>query len=334
MWKTRFTIAVLGLFVAVGCQAESDSPPTDDDSPKKNEVTLLLNWFPEAEHGGFFAAEVHGGFAEAGVTVKILPGGPNSPVVQQVANRDVDFGVTNADRVLLGRAQDADVVAVMSPIQMSPRSIMVHEKSGIKSFDDLKDVTLAMSGGATWAQFLQKKLPLKGVRIVPSPGGSVAQFLREEKFAQQAYVFSEPFVAKKAGGDPHNLMVSDLGFNPYTSVLICRRETIEKNPELVRKVVAASIAGWRTYLSKPDKTNRHIHGINPEMDLDILTFGAKALQPLCVTETVAEDELGAMTLERWQTLVSQLEDVGAIEKGRVEAGKAFTAQFLPDVETR
>jgi NitT/TauT family transport system substrate-binding protein len=293
-----------------------------------------LNWFPEAEHGGYFAAEVHGGFAAAGVKVKILPGGPNSPVVQQVASGKIDFGVTNADRVLLGRAQEADVVAVMSPLQTSPRSIMVHEKSGIRSFDALKNVTLAMSGGATWAQFLQKKLPLDGVRIVPSPGGSVVQFLREEKFAQQAYVFSEPFVAEKAGGDPYNLMVSDLGFNPYTSVLICRRETIEKHPELVRKMVEASIEGWQKYLSAPDKTNRHIHKINHEMDLGILAFGAKALRPLCVNDEVSEEQLGRMTLARWKTLVEQLEDVEAIDKGRVDASKAFTAQFLPDVESR
>ena len=40
-------------------------------------MTLQLNWFPEAEHGGYYAALVRGYYRDAGLDVKILPGGPN-----------------------------------------------------------------------------------------------------------------------------------------------------------------------------------------------------------------------------------------------------------------
>src|SRR5690348_8486856 len=53
--------------------------------PTLTAVTLQLNWFPEAEHGGYFAALVHGYYREAGLNVRILPGGADTPVVQQVA---------------------------------------------------------------------------------------------------------------------------------------------------------------------------------------------------------------------------------------------------------
>jgi NitT/TauT family transport system substrate-binding protein len=248
-----------------------------------------------------------------------------------VSGGSVQFGVSTADRVLLGRAQEVDVVAVMSPFQESPRCIIVHKKSGITKFEELKNLTLAISPGGTFSQYLQKKLPLEGVKIVPYPG-NVSQFLLDENYAQQAYVFSEPFVAEKEGGDPHSLMASDLGYNPYNSILITTSKTISENPALVQKMVAASIRGWQSYLENPDETNKHINGLNPEMGLDILAYGVKALKPLCITEAVPKEQLGLMTAERWIELASQLVEAEAIDSDTVDPATAFTVQFLNSSE--
>ena len=319
---------VIGL---TGCGADSGSTAGGGGSTSPAglvKVSLSLNWYPEAEHGGFYAALVHGYFEEEGLQVEIVAGGPGAPVIQEVAGGKATFGVANADRILLGRSQDADVVCVMAPLQHSPRGIMVHKKSGIKNFEDIKDITLAMSAAGPWALYVKKNVPLESVEIVPY-AGSVAEFLRNEKFAQQAYVFSEPFVAEKKGGDPHVLMVSELGFNPYTSGLIVRSETIEQQPKLVEKMVRASKRGWQKYLADAKQTNDYIHKQNPEMDLDILEYGAKAMRPLCVDEATPMDRLGAMTDERWKTLFGQLVEVDAVDAGSVDYRKAFTTRFLP-----
>ena len=46
-------------------------------------VTLLLNWYPEAEHGGFYAAQVLGIFEQYGLDVEIRPGGKTIVVPQE-----------------------------------------------------------------------------------------------------------------------------------------------------------------------------------------------------------------------------------------------------------
>jgi NitT/TauT family transport system substrate-binding protein len=325
-----------GIFVASGCSSESASPPKNttsesttlprSESKPIDDVELALNWLPEAEHGGFYAADVHGLFAEHQLRVKVIPGGPGVPVIQNVASGKVTFGVTNADQVLLQRAQEADVVAIFAPIQQSPRCIMVHKKSGITKFDDLKEMTLAINVNQTFLGYLKKKLPLTNVQIVPY-AGSVAPFLENDRLGQQAYSFSEPFLAEEKGGDPLNLMVSDLGFNPYTSVLITRTEVIEKQPELVRRMVDACRLGWRKYLDEPVKTNEHIHSLNNEMGLEILAFGTRTLKPLCEAGLSAPDRLGEMTAERWTTLAEQLVESGALKAGAVEPAKAFNGSF-------
>lgn len=290
-------------------------------------VTILLNWFPEAEHGGFYAALVEGFYAEEGLDVEILPGGVDIPVVQMVDTNRATFGVTNADDVLIGRAQGAHLVALMAALQDSPRCIMVPADSAINDFDDLRNITLAMSSRATFSHFLRHHLPLEGVSIVGYPG-NVAPLLAGRVDAMQAYNFSEPFVAQRQGMATRELMVSDLGYNPYTSLLVATEPTVRDHPDLVRRVVRASVRGWEHYLEQPEETNRHINSLNPEMGMDVLAFGVEMLDPLVRSGNAAEAGIGTMTADRWEELERQLVEINVIPQGSVVPGEAWTGEFL------
>src|ERR1700736_4100699 len=90
--------------------------PSEKDK-KQDSVKLMLNWFPEAEHGGYFTAQVEEFYRQEGVNVEIIPGGEQAHVVSQVGTGRVDFGVENADAILMGRARGVPVVALMAPLQ-------------------------------------------------------------------------------------------------------------------------------------------------------------------------------------------------------------------------
>jgi NitT/TauT family transport system substrate-binding protein len=327
-WSSLITASLVFI---VGCSEVRDSNEavqanTDQmlatDGMSLTKVTLQLNWFPEAEHGGYYAALVHGFFAAEGLDVEIIPGGPGSPVIQKLVANQTTFVVGNADQVLTGRNQEAEVTALFAPIQMSPRCIMVHASSGIERLDELQNMTVALSAGRAFALYMQKKLSLEGVRVVGYPG-SMAVFLNDNNFAQQGYVFSEPFIAEQQGGDPHVLMVSELGFNPYASLLITRSDTVAAKPELVAAMVRASKQGWQTYLEAPEKTNAAIHRQNEEMGLEILDYGATVLKDLCLPDAMPAAQLGDMTLQRWTQLRDQLAEIDLVDKN-LDVSKAFT----------
>lgn len=308
--RTTSALILLTSLVAAflpGC----DQAPTQ---PADDAIVLQLNWYPEAEHGGFYAALVHGYYEEAGLQVTIKPGGPGTRVVALTATGKATFGVANADKILTGCAQEANVVALMAPIQDSPRCIMVHEESGIESLSALKNVTVGMSAGQPFAEFLKRKTDLEGVQIVPFNGG-VTTFMRGPEFCQQAYSFSEPFTAKQLGAKPRALMVSETGFNPYTSVLIAERATVDASSEMVERFVEASIKGWKKYLEDPTKTHEHIHSINLEMTQDVLDFGVEALRGLCKADTVS---MGSMSKDRWTELAAQLVEIGVFKSDAVD----------------
>src|SRR5258708_5698625 len=74
-------------------------------SPK---IRLALNWKPEPEFGGFYAAP----FSSGGLEVEILPGGAGTPTVQMVGAGSAEFGLVEADELIVARSRGNDVVGL------------------------------------------------------------------------------------------------------------------------------------------------------------------------------------------------------------------------------
>lgn len=313
-------------------EAAASGGPSAAESGNPPKVRLLLNWFPEAEHGGFFAALVHGEYAAAGLEVEIQPGGVDVPVTPRVASGQVEFGVANADQVIFARAAGANVVALLAPLQKSPRCIMVHAGRGIRGFEDLNDMTLAISPKDAFAEFLKRHYPLRNVKVVPYPG-SVAPFLNDPRFGQQAYNISEPYLARKAGGDPQVLMLADVGYNPYTSCLVASDTFARDHPGLIRRMTAASRRGWEIYLRDPARANERIHALNPEMGLDVLRFGVEEMQSMTWLDPEKKQGIGEMILERWRALVTTMEELALVPKGSVRAEECFRSVPVVEVDS-
>ncbi len=316
MLRRRSLLALSLLPLAPGC-----SKGQAVDGP----VQLTLDWFPEPEHGGFFAAQVAGDFAAAGLDLEIVAGRPEAPVIPQVAAGRVAFGISDAAAVLAARAQEVPIVAVFAAMQRNPRCILVHA-DGPRTLADLRDLTLAMNIREPYSQFLRARVGLQGVAVVPYTG-SVAPFLSDPTYAQQAYAFSEPIVVTRHEAGARCLLVADLGFDPYAGLVITSERMISEQPARVRAFVAAATTGWQSYLRDPTAAHAEIHARNPAMDLPTLTASAAALAPLVTPADGGRP--GTMTAARWHTLHTQLAELGVYPAADVDPTRAFTTAFLP-----
>ena len=88
--------------LAGGCarQAEEPKPPA-----ALRKVVFQSDWFPQAEHGGFYQALVKGYYREAGLDVEILPGGPGAAIKLSVAKGTADFGMYRSDDVIVAASR-------------------------------------------------------------------------------------------------------------------------------------------------------------------------------------------------------------------------------------
>lgn len=278
---------------------------------KSTSLKLALNWKPEPEFGGFYAAP----YSKHGLEVDILPGGSGTPTVQMIGAGSVDFGIVSADEIILARSHGNDVVALFAVFQDSPTGIMAHASRNLTSIGDvLKDGTIAIESGLPFARLMKRKFGFDHVKVVPSPNGDITSFLHDEKFAQQCYLTSEPIAARRKGASVKVFAVSEIGYDPYTTVLAISGDALRKSPDRAKAMVAAVREGWQSYLADPKAVNQQMNKLNPTMDRDTFAEVAEVQKPFIETEATRRNGLGTMSRDRWETLIAQFKDLGDISQ--------------------
>lgn len=303
--------------------------PTIPQPAAMTEATLLGSWFAQPEEGGYYFAEMAGLFKARNVDLTVKAGGPGVDVVKLVAVGQFKFGMAVSDQIALARNQDIPVVGIMSPFQKYPQIIMVHEESGVKSFEDMsaKGTRVAVSTTAVFAQYLRRKYNWKEEQLLRY-NGQLAEWLNDKDRATQGLITNEPFVARKAGAKPFPILIGEAsGYNPYQKMLFTTEEVIQKEPELVSAVVAGCIEGWRGYIESGGKTHEYLKTKNPDLVDDGMAYAYDAQKPLITGGDAEKFGVGVMTAERWDTLYKQMKEIELL-KADLDPKAAWTDRFM------
>ncbi|WDE98645.1 ABC transporter substrate-binding protein [Lentisphaera profundi] len=295
-----------------------------DETPKESELTkvkIKLNWFPEAEHGGYFHGLSSGIYEKAGLDVEIVDGGPGNPVETEVAIGRFEFGIANADKILAVRENGLKVVGLLAPYQTSPRCLIAHENESLESFADIaKANRLIINDTKPFYKYLVHKHP--EIKKVQTVAYSQALFLGDLQSIMQGYINSEPLIIRDKSFQIKTLSLADLGYNPYASVLICSEQVIQEKPDLVKAMVQATQKAWLEYLQDPSSANKIILERNPELGATLKR--SSALLPGMMNA----DPFGQMTPERWNTLAKQLHESGVLKSIPTDLKQAYNSSFL------
>lgn len=333
MFHCRPLLLILSaLLLGVGCARER-RPVTsvgNPSTPALRKVVFQTDWFPQAEHGGFYQALARGFYAQAGLEVEIRPGGPGVGIKIPVAKGDVDFGMNRSDDVLVVASRGLPLVMVAAVLQHDPQALMVHEDSPVKTFRDLKGRSIAANIGMTWIPYLQEKYSLK-FDLKPNPYG-LTTFLAKKDAIQQCFVTNEPFFAQQQGMRVRTLSLAESGYDVY-HVIICRRELAQLAPEVVRAFVAASILGWRDYLDgDPTAAHAEIVRRNPEMSRELLEYarGELLIRGLVTGDQTKGEDIGQLSLSRLAAQLDVLLELKILD-APVAISAVATREFLPPV---
>ena len=315
--------SVAVLIAAVLALAGCDRPESAPDARQR--VTIQLNWFPEPEFGGFYAARDNGHFAEEGIEVELRKGGADVPAGQLVANGNVDFAIVNASQLVTLRAQGGRATAVYATFQKSPRALIVKWESPLKTIEDLwnAEQTIMAQNGLPFIKWLNRSIGPTRLKFIPYTG-SFAPFLQGTVAGMQAFATAEPVQLESDGVRTRVFLVADAGFNPYDVVLAVNDRLLSERPDLVTRVVRAVTRGWTDYLASPDLTNKTIGTLNPDFAPRTLEIAAATLPAFVVSEDTTKHRLGWMTAERWTSLQDKLVSLGELDAERRQSvGRIF-----------
>jgi NitT/TauT family transport system substrate-binding protein len=276
------------------------SSPAQDLKP----VRLLTNWFAQADQSGYWQAMLDDAGRDKGLKITTLQGGPKIQTIPQVAAGQAEFGVGNADDLLLARLRGAPVRAVFVSLDYAPYTLAYHAPA-VGSITDLKPRTFAVNIGFAYWEWLKKQYGLQGAREIPVTG-DLSLFKNDPNMVQQGYSIFLPARMSALGIPNAQFKVADLGYKPY-DLLFTTDEMIEKNPELVRNTLAALKASWSNFIKDPAKTKPTILGLNNLVTPEVHDAAVKEM----ISDLLPSDhsKIGCMTDARWEEIGRQLKDV-------------------------
>ncbi|MEX0332047.1 MAG: ABC transporter substrate-binding protein [Puniceicoccaceae bacterium] len=313
--------------MGIGCRR--DAEPGNDLEAKLDQVILQTDWFPQPEHGGFYQALARGFYEEAGLSVTILPGGPNAMSTQKVLKGRADFAMNRADTIYSLCRRDVPVTMVMATLQHDPQALLLHASNPISTFEELDGRQVMAIPGLAWIRWLESRYGIN-LDIIPHDFG-IERFLNDPEFIQQCLLTNEPFYVQQAGLEAKVLPLRESGFDPYHGIY-CLRSLIEEDPDLVRRFVHASVRGWRDFiLNDPEPALALIAGQNPKMNEAFIAFSYGAMQERRLVTGDGPDghNVGRLDPSRMEVLAHEMEALEMLEDTSSPAGKWFTTQFLP-----
>ncbi len=291
-------------------------------------VKFQTDWYPQAEHGGYYQALVQGYYAEAGLAVDVLVGGPGSLGTQKVATGRADFAMGRSDDVMLAVQEGLPIVIVCALMQHDPQALLLHESNPVETWEDLDGKTVMSTPGAAWARNLEARYNIT-LNVMPMNYG-LAQFMSNPEFIQQCFITNEPYFVMQNGGKPKTMLLAQEGYDPYRVIFTSRR-FVAQYPERVRAFVAASIKGWDSFLHGDSTEARAmIAERNDGMSDGFMNFSIAAMKANKLVHGNPElgEANGLLQRDRLEGLASSLHRLGILREP-MTIDQYATFEFLP-----
>ena len=314
------------VFALAGCGKKAEPAAATAAGPVK--LKFQTDWYPQPEHGGYYQALAKGYYAEEGLDVEILPGGPNAQVMTSVAVGRADLGMTNGDDVIVAIARGVPIKMVGAEMQRDPQGILFHTERPLGSLKDLSGRTLMAGAGSTWIEVLKKK---EGVEFTLLPlVGDLARFMNSKDFVQQCFVTNEPYFARQRGASVGALLIASDTYEPYR-VMFTGRLFLAKHPGVVERFVRASVRGWVDYLTgDPAPGNKLITAKRDDLPPEFIAYSIKAMNDykLVAGDPAKGEFTGQLTPARLEKQIKLLQEVGVLDKP-VAVEDVATFEFIP-----
>jgi ABC-type nitrate/sulfonate/bicarbonate transport system substrate-binding protein len=239
---TALLIAVLAAAGAAGCGGSGSG----------QDVSLMLDFTPNANHAGIYAAQHEGFYEDHGIDLTIRRPGESTDAPKLLAAERVDFAVLDIHDLGIARERGLDVVGVMGLVQTPLAAVIGRRDKGVLKPRDLEGRTVGVTGLPSDEAVVDDVVSASGgdpakVQRVTIGFNAVSALAAGKVDAVTGFWSAEGIVLHHQGVPIRIFRVSYYGDAPrYPElVLAASRKTVEEDPELVHSMVAATTQGYK-----------------------------------------------------------------------------------------
>jgi len=316
-------VVILMLFISA-CGKKEAKPE------ELQKVTVTLDWTPNTNHTGLYAALELGYFREAGLDVEILQ--PGQGITDQiVATGKSQFGVSYQENVIRARSENIPLVSIGAVIQHNTSGFAALKKDGItnpKAFEGKRYGSWdSPSEQAILKNIMEKNnADFSKVKIISGVYDFFSTIGKDADF-EWIYYGWDGVEAERRGIAIDYIPLKDLNpiFDYYTPVIISSEKVLAESPELATAFMKAVSRGYEYCIANPalaaDILMKHVPELNAEQVKRSMDYLAKEYQ-------ADAPRWGEQKPEVWKRFIDWMYLERLIPLS-VEVDKAFTNKFLP-----
>jgi putative hydroxymethylpyrimidine transport system substrate-binding protein len=283
----RRVVSLLLLLLLVAALAGCGEKEDVLEPKGSKHVELMLDYFPNADHAGIYAAQAGGDFEQAGLDVAIRqPPDPAAPLKQLAAGR-VDLAISYEPEVLRARDQGLPVVSVGAIVQKPLTSIISLPEAKIRKPADLEGKTVGTAGIDYQSAYLHTILLEAGVRPDTVKERNVGFALTPALLTGRvdavlgAFWNYEGVDLRLRGRDPQIIRIDQAGVPAYNElVIVASEESVRDRPDELRRFMTALGDGTHELADDPGAGLSALLRANRDLDKRLQRESIKVTTPL------------------------------------------------------
>lgn len=327
---------ILTAMIAAGCMAAfaAQSVPAED----LTKITFCLDWTPNTNHTGIYAAQALGYFEEEGLDVEIVQPPENGAVLMCAAGQ-AQFAIDAQDTMAaaLDQEEPLGITAVAAMIQHNTSGILSRAGDGINSPKGLEGKVYS-----TW----ESPIELKMIEYVMEQDGGdfskvtlIPNDITDEPAALAAHQTDAVWVfygwsginAQIEGVDCDYWSFGDISpeLDYYTPVILANDSFLEESPDVAKAFLKAAARGYAYAAEHPkEAADMLIEGDSTGSlsgSEDLIYASQEWLSGRYIDDA---DRWGVIDEDRWNSFYGWLSENGLTQHDLT--GKGFSNEFLPD----
>ena len=300
--------------------------------------SMRLEWVIQGQFAGPIIAFDKGYYKDAGIDMKLEPAGPDLKPTVMVATGVDTFGIGHPNQIIAARANGVPLVMVSQWGQKSASTYVARKDSGIETLADVKGKSVGLWFGGDEHEFLamlnHEKIDQSDVKLV-SQGYDIVSWLNGDYDVMQVTHYNELQLVYENGFSPDSVVLLDP--SEYESALVSgglftTEEQIAQHPDMVQKVVEATLRGWKEAFADPEAAAKIVLKYNSELEHDFQVKQIKAMADIACAGPTLDGKFGETEAADWQTAQNILLEAKLIDTA-IELADGYTNQFVDAAPT-
>jgi putative hydroxymethylpyrimidine transport system substrate-binding protein len=327
------------LLLAVSCSLALSACGAKQDvisAASTKSFTVMLDWFPNADHAALYSAIAHGNFRAVGLDVHPIVPSETAEPLKLLAAGKVDMAISYEPEVLLARDQGLKVVSVAALVQRPLTSIIALPEQRVSSVADLAGKTVGTAGIPYQAAELKAALEHAGVspatvkeadvgfNLVPAMlSGKVAATLG-------GYWNYEAIQLRLLHRHPTVIPINEAGVPTYDElVLVVRESEARSDGQDLRAFLQALTQGEHEVRADPSAAAALVLKANPSLEAKLQLESIKQTLPAALPAN-SSDPYGWQEPSAWAAFGNWMYSHGLLKSDPNASGlPPFTNEFLP-----